>query len=1105
MDSSTISSSAREQVVKKAEAASKRANLQQHALKLLQGFDKLDEAAALKAPWELMQNACDLTTRCFVTVDFQNEELAFSHNGRPFSINTLLALIKQVSGEKRAGQELAMTEDKPPVGQYGTGFITTHSFGRVIQVDSTLLIGEPEDDESIPLTNFLLDRSTIAEDEGGKLEEMIDKLFSQEEEMYRRIREAELLPEPGITTTFCYKPASDTERDKIVVALISLRLYMPYVMALNNTLHGVTLIEGGGNRTHYEKQAWIDKEDYWQMPVAIGEQQTIISCLRSDGDEVIVVLPLMDGEVAAEPPHNLARLFLYFPLVGTEQWGCNFLIHAKEFVPTEPRDGLKLDLDIQSAKQKAERNRELLLEASEMVFDFLEHAAERIEQPIHLARIHFGSWPANKEAAQRHFPSLLQQLWVERFRELKLVDTPAGRQPMTACWFISRDLLRDKAVWPAIHAVAAYLYEQLLPIEELAVAWTDVLEEWQDDTVDWITAKDLAERLAEHGSLEGLPAEALRQTYAYLLERGAAQLFDDYALLPVGNGEFRVKGSVKLPENLEAGHMAALEGIAPEVAAEFIAPAFAELDLALESYGRSKLERDVNERTKKLLDGGNQISGEALTGLLALNSIFPSLVSPSAAPSTRRKLLPLVSQFYDRPLPEEIVPTVTGDEISHETTPFKTLLKVFLGDVERKYNADDEWAADALPLLLACLEVLAPVAQVQDEVKAAAIFPNQQEPPKLCNPVGMLVEQAFSPAGGNLELDATRLKNIHESVMGVDIRERLVHPDFERVLSYFKPEILPGKDLALKVEGQLMEQPLEKITEHSKKDEIFKIIRLIADYPGTKWGTFFPNINEKRADIVLAKIESPKTKDDLFNIISLKDHQIEQLGNLAKDKNFEKIIELGRKAFQEAASKHSDFEFKKEIGVMIEDLIRHRIQKEVAGLLVQVQMEVQVREQQRGQDMVVFLGGREVYYIEVKSRWQAGYSTTLSHLQAERAAGNPDCYALCCVDLTSYFPTGEAKRHVITAVEQIEGLIRVLPDIGSKVDALTADVRVAEKTPEAIKLAEKCGVLVPQEVVRLGIGLQSFTDFLQKMLAELAVSQGSGTAEADAMPAPDPA
>ena len=374
--------------------------------------------------------------------------------------------------------------------------------------------------------------------------------------------------------------------------------------------------------------------------------------------------------------------------------------------------------------------------------------------------------------------------------------------------------------------------------------------------------------------------------------------------------------------------------------------------------------------------------------------------------------------------------------------------------------------------------MLAPIAQVKDEVKAAALFPNQHR--KLCKPVGMLIEQDFCPVGGNPEQDALRLKNICENVTGIDIRERLVHPDFERVLSYFEPDKLTGKELAGRAEASLNEQSLEEISSHSKKNDIFSIIQLIADHPNTQWGSFFPVINERRANIVLAMVQNPRSKNDLFNIIRLGEDKIEKLAKWAQEDDFESIVALGRKAWLEDARKSSDFEFKKEIGVMIEDVIRTRIQQDMVGLPLEVQ------ECQGGQDIKVLLNDQTVYRLEVKSRWQTGYSTTLSHLQSEVAAENKNRYALCCVDLTSYFPEGEAKRHVITSVEQIEhlDLIRFLPDIGSRVDALTEKVRVAEKTPEAVRLAEEYRVLVPQDIVQQGMNLSDFIIFLRKLLTE---------------------
>ena len=85
----------------------------------------------------------------------------------------------------------------------------------------------------------------------------------------------------------------------------------------------------------------------------------------------------------------------------------------------------------------------------------------------------------------------------------------------------------------------------------------------------------------------------------------------------------------------------------------------------------------------------------------------------------------------------------------------------------------------------------------------------------------------------------------------------------------------------------------------------------------------------------------------MFGIIGLEHDQIAQLGELARDENFEEIIARGRAAVAEKQANDYDMQFKKEIGVGIEDLIRQRLKNAVQGL------SVMVLERQGGQDMVV--------------------------------------------------------------------------------------------------------------------------------------------------------
>ena len=108
-----------------AERENKRIDMRQHADKLIQGFEKLNESDAKRAIWELLQNAVDVSEKCKVIITITDNSLIFQHNGTPFTSTTLNSLIKQVSSKTSQSND-------SEVGQYGTGFITTHSFGNRI-------------------------------------------------------------------------------------------------------------------------------------------------------------------------------------------------------------------------------------------------------------------------------------------------------------------------------------------------------------------------------------------------------------------------------------------------------------------------------------------------------------------------------------------------------------------------------------------------------------------------------------------------------------------------------------------------------------------------------------------------------------------------------------------------------------------------------------------------------------------------------------------------------------------------------------------------------------------------------------------------------------
>ena len=88
--------------------------------------------------WELLQNARDAAadddTHLVASVELGNGELVFQHNGRGFTMEEVAHLIYHGSTK---------LEDEKTIGQYGSGFLTTHLLSPDIDVSGQLDDGRP--------------------------------------------------------------------------------------------------------------------------------------------------------------------------------------------------------------------------------------------------------------------------------------------------------------------------------------------------------------------------------------------------------------------------------------------------------------------------------------------------------------------------------------------------------------------------------------------------------------------------------------------------------------------------------------------------------------------------------------------------------------------------------------------------------------------------------------------------------------------------------------------------------------------------------------------------------------------------------------------------
>lgn len=87
-----------------------------------------------------------------IKIALTENEFVFAHKGDAFTYDSLCSLVKQVSSREK--------ENNISVGQYGTGFLTTHKFGRKIIIRGSILISE-DPKVYVDIPNFEINRENF--------------------------------------------------------------------------------------------------------------------------------------------------------------------------------------------------------------------------------------------------------------------------------------------------------------------------------------------------------------------------------------------------------------------------------------------------------------------------------------------------------------------------------------------------------------------------------------------------------------------------------------------------------------------------------------------------------------------------------------------------------------------------------------------------------------------------------------------------------------------------------------------------------------------------------------------------------------------------------
>ncbi len=163
--------------------------------------------------WELLQNARDASTgedtQLIASVTYLGKELVFQHNGRGFNEDEVGHLIFHGSTK---------SEDEETIGQYGTGFLTTHLLSAEINVRGNL-----EDGRAF---EFNLNRRP---DSIEALRESMDESWDS---LYQSLTPTGGEPSSTSSTEFHY-PIESSAIEAVEMGIENLKQAAPFVVAFN--------------------------------------------------------------------------------------------------------------------------------------------------------------------------------------------------------------------------------------------------------------------------------------------------------------------------------------------------------------------------------------------------------------------------------------------------------------------------------------------------------------------------------------------------------------------------------------------------------------------------------------------------------------------------------------------------------------------------------------------------------------------------------------------------------------------------------------------------------------------------------------------------------
>lgn len=1070
-----------------------------YANDILTGLQKNPDILPDRPIWELVQNARDVSLeggKSKIVFVRKQDSFIFQHNGQPFTRRTLQSLILQTSSKVR--------QDIIQVGQYGTGFLTTHKFGLNFRLTGSLSLLNGLKFHNFYGRDFMIKRS--AQDK-IMLSKELDDIISKTQQWGLDV--SSLLDEPMKDTIFEYLHNVDAERKNAKIAIEDASKLVPFVLALNKNIESISFkddVENSIESFLFQKEEVFDSfEDLWVYETTVlhsknGQQNDPINLFllksktsleeKTGESKFTVILPLektMYGLKVFSFDIDIPRLYLYLPLLGSKQWGANFLFHSPSFTcDQDSRDSLMLRSNPQSDVQHDQKNKVIIKEAGEALRKYLMYKYCSIKDARLLCPINFMMGKGTDEVGLYYRD--LQKEWVTFFESLDLVETKdretcSARSIRVLNNELSSACEQDTALLDAVYELLSKpTHNLVLPKKNEMLFWSKVTNEWYENDESknkHVISMDSIVSMIQTTVITETDLDWLYKLCDYFKSNNHADYLNK-PIIPNEECTLCTQKDLVKPSSFGSQLKTILKTLTPESIKKFVHYHF--VDIIEETsidFGCAEVNTTLSSYFERLSPSYEMLKNSIIAGssvnvyqyterripqneVHAILDLYKMLISNSSG-GFPEKCFNLLSEYYD--YHSEIIEITTKDVLDVRKCYNTLLHDALLGfTLQKDKNSMLHW-------ILRMVKELFDFKDSQNFLRNYQVYPDQMGVFKYASQLKK--EEKGMPS---------RLKELYNEICknGNDkVENELVDNTFAPYFVEFSE--LKSQELADEIQkpfkGDDGKRTIAKDVHQKQYLEIIEHFNNPKD--GSVWKGLFSIVNNIRPFLMLSVIDSPQKQESIFTIMKVENEtKLQMIAELAKDPNFDRIVILGKEALEKEEREENDFEFKKELGFIVEEVL----QEELSGILGENKLKAPlVDNKQGGQDLILYINNVPVYYIEVKSRWSSDKSVLMSTLQHRTSCQEKEHYALCVADMTSFIE--QARKHEYPPFEQIESHLTFVPNIGN-LNGRLKDATLEEDTQ--VHIAGGYQVLVSQTVIgNNGIPFRNFIELLKSSIEDI--------------------